>query len=219
MVLLPTLPAVLITPYIGVIIGAIFHFFSLLARVFVSEEISPSKTWLRLIFRFFGSIFEGLYGILGLLCVYISIAWIAGTLGYADLLYQLPSVILSLIVGLEYCWNVWLKKGARSLLLLMILGILGLLYLFIIYIPSLDVISDGAARTGYVIGGVIVLYILWSMGDEIFGDKVKKSPLWNGDRFSKKFLTWTFDLVLWILLVTEFLFKLIGSSLLQYWIL
>jgi hypothetical protein len=208
---------VIITPYVSLFIGAVFHLLLFLIRLVIPEEFKPENQIIRFIFRFIQSIFMGIYGALSLICIYASVTWIGGALGYVDIWYHIPSVILGLIIGVEYFLGVFLAKGSRSLLVIGLLAIGGICYLFIFYVPPFDRLSGASLGVAYVVGGIIVLIILWSILDELIGQKLNYPPLWtyNSDFYKKKM--WIVDLILWILIIIELLFKIIGTSMIQYW--
>lgn len=210
---------VIITPYIVLFIGAVFHLLLVLIRLIIPEEFLPVNKIIRIIYRFIQSIFIGIYGILGIICLYTSITWIGGVIGFSDIWYHIPSVILGIIIGIEYFGVAYLIKGSRTLMGIGIIAVASVIYLFVYYIPPLDRISQAAIVASYVLGSVIVLTVIWTILEELMGDKSNFKPLWSLKPNVYKKYIWPIDLIIWIAVIIELLFKMIGSSTIQFWLI
>lgn len=152
-----------LTPYIGVIMGLLGHFLLLLYSIWLKKyeaepKIVESKLW-----KFFKGIIQILYMFLSILMIDLSIFWLFGQWIYDDWQYQLPSVLISLIFGLQYLWGTVFRSMSRYKLI--IFGYLAISTIIIIhwYIPQNMPVKQSFEAISFPILSALMLYSLFAL--------------------------------------------------------
>ena len=107
-------------PFIGIQIAAIMqtiymvflaysHFIGTNQLNLKRERENPIIILIKFVYLMLNIIFRALFGLLSVLLVDFSAGWLLGAWDYTDWKYQLPSAILSLIIGIQYIYKVYIK--------------------------------------------------------------------------------------------------------------
>ena len=208
----------LISPYVTAYSGAICYTFMMLSYVWWSGGYSPNYSAIGYVEQGTRTVLRVLYGFVGLLCLDASILWLFGSWGYADWRFQLPSVIIGLIIGVEYLGDtLFVKPNRVPVLFLGILAGVAELYVIHVYIPSLTNIYWGLTvifivpvitAVIFLVGGALVS--IYRRKHESIGDR---PPLWDFSTKYDKIFTKRVDILLWIICMLEAMLKFGGTSL------
>ncbi len=125
-----------LSPYIGAIMGLLGHFLLLLYSLWLKKFENEPKIIENKIWKYFKGIIHLFYMYMAILMIDLSVFWIAGQWIYDDWQYQLPSVMISMIFGIQYLWGSIFRSFSRYKL--MIFGYLSISTLIILhwYIPQ-----------------------------------------------------------------------------------
>ncbi len=193
--------------------AAIFQSLMMVVFVIVPKEHKSDKK----AFEFAQNFGLGLYFLFGLIFLDTGICWLAGQWMYADWRFQLPSVILLIIIGIQYCFSAMLIKPRITDLIFFAVASPIVLSLIHIHLTLVDDLKDGVI---YVLGIILVLQVVyvifWGLNrfiDKKPSRKDKKKYLWDFSKQFRRIFNRTSNIVLWAVMMTEALLKLVGSSL------
>ena len=178
------------------------------------------------------------YFLFGFLYVHTAISWLSGVWIYEDIAYQLPAVILVLIMGIYYIVGFMLLKPRLLEIIWVYVGMAFFLIMIHLVLPIVADLRDWVEITLILLIAMEVLYpiILYAsrtlfkkMESEILeksGEKRNElnkgqlliyylnKQLWKKsidlNKLSMRIFNWT----MWALLCVESLFKLFGTSIL-----
>lgn len=177
---------------------------------FKKENSNPSY-FSHIIFRLIGGIYFGLLVVISIMLLDIALFWIMGAWTYADWRFQLPNVILIVLIALNFLgWSIFRKFTVLDLIYLFIVIIVIELFFHVI-IPSIVVMSIVIEDWLAI---VLILLILSYIPVNLlkFSNKlvIKVECTINQKRiFSPKF-----NFILWILATIQSILTLSGYSIL-----
>jgi hypothetical protein len=164
--------------------------------------------------KYFG--YSGFF-LFGTLYLHTGISWLTGQWTYIDWRFQLPSVILIILVGIIHIIGFMLLKPRIFDLIYCIISVGILLILIYIILP---IVVDLIIWTIIALATVIILQWIYPF----LRMKIRMSErTWLNKRLWKKSVnlnkkSWmVFNWVLWGFLTAESLFKLSGLSLFLWW--
>lgn len=102
-----------LNPFIAIQIAAILQTGLVAILVLQLESFQPQKHSIQLLYSFLKKFVKGVYGIISILLIDISISWFLGVWNYLDWRFQMPSAILSFIIGVEYFIYAFFRKGVH----------------------------------------------------------------------------------------------------------
>lgn len=159
----------------------------------------------------------GLCFFFGLVFIDTSISWLAGQWTYADWRFQMPSVLLCLVVGVQYVVGSFLVKPKISDIVFVVISgiIMGIL------VHGYTLTNDlRHSMTVIVIGMLILIFCylgIWAL-DKYLESKSeswrnKNKTLWDIRASFKKIFNRKVNVILWAVLIVEIYLKVLGSSL------
>jgi hypothetical protein len=209
-------------PFIGMIIAVFSHIPFLIVLIFTQVPYFHKESKLplptpNLLFRLLTGLFFGLFIVLSLLLFDIGLSWIFGAWTYADWRFQLPSVILILLIATNFIgWIVFRKFSVFDLLYVVIASIVLIIFLHIA-VPSNPVM--GITLEAMIIPVLLVLIVSYI---PLYLIKTKKISI---NSFKDLVKTVEFDIrkkilfsplvnfLVWILATAQTLLILTGYSL------
>ena len=165
---------------------------------------------------------EAFLAIFGVLFLDISLFWLFGSWSYVDWRFQLPSVIITLFIGLQYYFVILFRKGNIADILFSIICPLALAFFLHWWVPAIPVmalrIEDGIA---ILIGSLFLLYIGFHIiQDLIF--KLSKSKrrseryFWDIRSQLNKIFNRKLTSIIWILACIQGMLLFNGYSLFSF---
>lgn len=113
-----------LNPFIAIQIAAVMHTGLMVVLVLQLESLQPRKSSTIFLYKYLKKTIKGIYGIFGFLLIDISVTWFSGVWTYLDWRFQMPSAILSLIIGVEYFIYAFYRKGVHINIIFSILVII-----------------------------------------------------------------------------------------------
>ncbi|MHA1683750.1 MAG: hypothetical protein ACTSUE_22620 [Promethearchaeota archaeon] len=212
-----------LNPMVGIHILALVQtiFFAIYATV--PKNAQPRRKMGKRTLSFFRHLGIGALSTAGVLFVDMGLMWFFGGWTLADWRFQLPSVILLIIVGLQYILAAALIKG--TVIDLGFIAGVATLFIWVIHIslPANDVMGEFIKDMApYLFGAPIVVYLAIAAIKAYFIERRMESNehkrmarfTWDYGEKIKKFYGRKTNLVLWILAVTQSFLAFFGYSIL-----
>jgi hypothetical protein len=199
-------------PYLIPIIGAVLHALIIVSYVWFSEEYTPDNRKKEILFSGFRFVFYSIYLFIGIILLHTSIMYISGQWIYADYAYQLPSVILGIIIGIEYVIGTLFLKPKKKTLILGIVSILTFIIMIHGYFAYTPRLKASFGDLIWVWVGCVVIGILGGIKN-YKSDKEVQKPLWDITPSFKKIYSRKINCIIWVIAVIETVLKFFGSSL------
>ncbi|MBD3351200.1 MAG: hypothetical protein GF364_06915 [Candidatus Lokiarchaeota archaeon] len=229
-------------PYLISLIGAVCQTLRFLARIWLPSEDEAQQIEkrnpfiLNVLNQFVNGIGQGLLFLFGVIMFDSALSWILGQWVYTDWRYQLPSVVLGLILGLQFVFDTLLKKPEKLELIFASVLIAGQIYFIHFYSAILENLKDQFTLALVYLSVLAVCYAIFSTVQYIIrniskteqkkqksknqnqqndSDISRKTPkyLWNIEEKYNKIFTLKWDIILLIIITIEAMLKLYGTSL------
>ncbi|MHA1700294.1 MAG: hypothetical protein ACTSWN_15735 [Promethearchaeota archaeon] len=217
-----------INPMIGIFIAAITQTVFLTVTLISSlqkEKIKRFKPHQKKVFDFFQFFGIGTMYNFGFLFVDIGGSWLLGNWSMSDWQFQFPSVILLILIGLEYVLILFMHKSS---ILDVIFGAISAITTIIFihwWVPSHGAVMGEPLKKYFplIIGVLIGIYVFIGLfkalilekKDQNRKEKHKKLPItWNNTEKLKKIFNIKVNLILWALVVIQNMLILHGLSIL-----
>ena len=149
-----------VSPYIGAIIGLLGHTLLLLYSIWFKKFEENTKIIEHKVWKYLKGVFYIFYMFLGILMVDLAVFWLLGQWTYADWRYQLPSVLISLVFGIQYLWGTLIRSLDRYKLLIFSYLLIFTLILLHWYLPANMPIKKSFDIIWLPIFSCIVIYTL-----------------------------------------------------------
>ncbi len=204
-----------ISPYLTNYFAFVVQTFIVISYIWFSKDFKwPKNKFSQAFLKFFKRFFFALYFFFGILMVDSAVIWISGQYGYADWRFQLPSVLISLILGLQYLITTFWIKPTKFDLGYSITFISVFIGLMRFYLPGPFNLRFRAEFSIMIAFGIIFLYPMGKfVGDLISRKKEENRYLWDiGDSMYNLFNR-KFNIIFWIIAMIEAMLKFAGSSL------
>jgi hypothetical protein len=156
-------------PYLISVVTPILQILLLIRYIWWPSAPDPSDNdylWKNVLYQLFRGIFRYLYFFVGVLLLDISIFWLLGQWTYADWRFQLPSVILGLLVGGNYCIRILFEKPKVPVLLFALAIIAGQLYFYHWYLPSFELFRPHLSELTWLLIGGLAISLLYGIVKE-----------------------------------------------------
>ncbi len=213
-----------LNPFIVLDLVAVSQTIVVLVLLFVPKGYRPTGERAKQIYQFVRHFFHGLAGLGGILFLDIAIMWLAGSWTQTDWAFQLPGVLLLLIIGMEYLFMGLLRDGFLPDLLYGIATALTFVLFLHWWIPQDPVMSEKLEGylpvvLGIVFGGYIVVALwktLWSVsqrGDDENPVKGEKLVVFDLRTPLERIFNRPLNIVLWILATIQSILSFSGYSL------
>jgi len=202
------------SPYLIAYIVFVIQTFIVASYVWFSKDYEPPQKGLwALGYRFWKHLFYGFYFTFGVIVMDTALMWCLGQWTYRDWSFQLPSVILGLVLGIQYLIATILKKPTKIDLGYAITVILTILLLNHLYIPRPGRMVTSSAM--FIMVSVALIVILPFIKEiERFSSKNNEPPaVYDITNNLHKIFSRKFNIAFWIIATMEAMLKFAGSSL------
>ncbi|TFF95003.1 MAG: hypothetical protein EU544_03715 [Promethearchaeota archaeon] len=204
------------SPYLMLYIGAIIQSLMLASWVIAPQNFKTENPKLALIYEFFMKLGFVTTFLFGIVFLDTAIFWLANQWIYADWRFQLPTVILLLILGFQYVFGSFFVNPKLSDLLYGIGAIVAILIYLHFIVPLGRLRTTVVQFVGVLIVLMVVYLLLWgilSYLDRKSRFSGKNRELWDITEKAQQIFSRKFNLVLYIIILMEVWLKLFGSSL------
>jgi hypothetical protein len=221
-------------PFISIQIAAIMQTIIVASYIFIKkdrEQEIPHRMN-SLVKIFLKQLVAGIFCFGGIFLFDTAFMWIIGGWGWQDWRYQLPSVILLLIVGIEYVW-VSMFSGKFNWINFSYVISVFITYEVIMrwYIPTIDVMSLRISRVFLPLILISIgVYWLISLGRLVNNivkghkeNKIKNTKeeqrfeFWYLNFIEKKIFSRWLNIIVWILSLIQAMLVFNGYSLFSFW--
>ena len=216
-------------PFLGTHLALLFQTIGLIFYILIPKDYLPKNSAAVRLYRLLKSFGLAIFFLFSIMFVDIAVMWLANAWTYADWRFQLPSVIIILVIGVEFLGYILLSRP-RVVDLLYFAGSYALYaYYFHAYVSQFEVMSlyiEG--KVMYIFGAIIlvgipVIYGRPDKSSNIHMENEKKvhaksgspwkRPLWDLEKYYHKiYQNWVIGL-LWLLALLQSILTLNGYSL------
>jgi hypothetical protein len=214
-----------LNPLIMIQICAVAQTFITAVLAIVPKDGKPPSEKAAVALVFFKTFGFSAAGVLGVLFLDTGIAWLAGTWGFSDWRFQLPSAVLLVVAGGQYIVAGLLKRGTWVSIAYLASVVVTMLLFMHWWVPTFVVM--GSILEG---GLPVVLGILIGLGAPVAAFQAfqvnQKSHLvtreqklaWDVETRLAPFCNRWSNLVIWVLVVIQGILIFSGYSLLTFWV-
>jgi hypothetical protein len=207
-----------LNPFVGIQIAALLQTLLLAGLILGLDQVKPNGSLGKSLLQGLGS---GFYTIFGLLFLDIAVLWLAGAWTYADWRFQLPSVILILVLGLFYLIKTEFAHGRiiNFIVVALISLILGLFLHW--WVPRFEVMGLILEQfLGLMVGIFLVVLILLNVMIIVLEQRGSQNFMvkrhWDIEPALKKIYTRKIHIILWLLSVMQAMLTFLGYSLFSF---
>ncbi|MBD3351854.1 MAG: hypothetical protein GF364_10245 [Candidatus Lokiarchaeota archaeon] len=208
-----------LNPFVGVQLAAVLQLIAMIIWTGEFHKIRIPNKNIEKVFTFFKEFFYNLFGLIGILFIDISISWIIGSWSYADWRFQLPSVLLIFILGIEYTLYCYFQKGSLLKMIYAILASLTLTLFIHWWVPLEPVMGPRIENNILIILGILLaVYAVISIIHVIVnGNNHRKRTFlrdyWDITQKLQKIFNIKVNLIIWILVTIQAMLCYFGYSL------
>jgi len=207
-----------LNPFVGIQIAALPQTLLLVGLILGLDMLKSQKSPIIWILQ---GLAAGLYTIFGLLFLDIGLLWLAGAWTYADWRFQLPSVVLILILGFYYLVRSMFAHG-RVVNIAFVICVSVVVGLFLHWwVPQFEVM--GVPLESYLVIiiaafviAIIALNIILNVLARRESNSILVRSLWDIETPLRKVYRPTVHVILWGLAVSQGILTYLGYSLLSF---
>jgi len=152
------------SPYIISLIGASLQALLLIGLLWFPITDPPKNITNQKILFLLKNIITFVYAFFGMMVFEMAFIWLLGPWGYADWRYQLPKVILGVVIGVEFMWGYLSRAKWYDFIALGISTIIYLLFLFV-YLPSYYYFRPYFGNFTWILLGGLLFVLICSLFD------------------------------------------------------
>jgi len=211
------LPIFTFSPYLTLLFATVFQMIMVMGFILAPNDYTTDKRGKNAAYNVFMQVGFGLYFLFGIFFIDTAVFWLIGQWTLADWQFQLPAVILLLIIGVQYVIGAWLINPTKFDLIFF--GISVPLLLILLHIVPGYIITD-IENSLYVTLGVMILTVIIYViikSKIILPQNATPKYKWNITAGYKRIFNRKYNVVLYIFLAAESILKILGSSLLIDW--
>lgn len=206
------------SPYLVTYSSAALLLLFIVSRVWFPKDFVPEHKILRYIYKIFQNIFLGSYFLFGIISLDASILWLFGFWEYTDWMFQLPSVILGLLIAPQFILRIGFEKPKLVDFLLGATVISIVVYIFHFNTPEPGSMIGSFINTLTICTVVVIVYrflleISGILSDKRKDHKILGKPLWDISDQLDRIYSFKINIILTIFVSLEASLKMIGSSL------
>ena len=200
------------SPTVSVLFAGIFQTLLLISYVLAPQNFKTKNRKLQGSHTFFMHLFFCLYFLFGIIFFDAAILWLMGQWMYSDWRFQLPAVILILIIGIQYIVGSMFINPKLGNLIFAICSIVVVLLMIHVIIPLMT-LWEGTYLILRIFFFLLIFYIILNYY------MYKKNPekitreLWDWTKKFQKIFSRKFNIILFCILMVEVWLKLFGTSL------
>lgn len=210
-----------LSPYLSTYMLAGLQVLLLLSRIWFPKDFMPEHRVLRYFYKLFQDIFLGTYFLFGIISLDTAISWLIGSWVYSDWQFQLPSVLLALVIAPQYIIGVGFKKPRVSQLILGLVTVGVIIYLFHFVTPTTGSMIDSFAFVFILLNVISIIYgIAVDLLDIIAHKRITsinkaadENYLWDISAKFNNFYSIKVNAFLTVIIAGEAMLKIMGSSL------
>ena len=107
------LPIFTFLPLVTLLFAAIFQMAMVIGFVLAPDDYTTDKRGKNAAYNIFMQLGFGTFFLFGVFFIDTAVFWLLGQYTYADWMFELPAVILLLIVGVQYLVGAWLVNPTK----------------------------------------------------------------------------------------------------------
>jgi hypothetical protein len=202
-----------LSPYIGAMMGLLGHFLLLIYAIWLKKYEAEPKIIENKLWKYFKGIFHLCYMFLSILMIDLSIFWLFGQWIYDDWQYQLPSVLISLIFGIQYLWGALFRSLSRYKIIIFSYLAISTMIIMHWYIPQNMPVKQSFEAISFPIFSALAIISLFAL----IGLKYSKiyhfeKELANFSNGYEKIFTEIYNWICFFIVLLEVWAKLRGTS-------
>ena len=186
--------------------------------ILAPNDYTTNKRGKNAAYNIFMQVGFGLYFLFGVFFIDTAVFWLIGQWTLADWQFQLPAVILLLIIGVQYVFGAWLINPTKFDLIFF--GVSVPLLLFLLHIVPGYIITDIEDSLYVTLGIMILMVIIYVIikSKMIIPQNANPKYKWDITVKYKIIFNRKYNVALYIFLAAESVLKILGSSLFIDWV-
>lgn len=203
-------------PYLMLYFAAIIQTFIVVSFIVAPQNYKAKNKIVEIIHSFFMHLGFTFMFLFGILFIDTALAWLFGQWVYADWRFQLPAVLLILIMGIQYVVGSMFVNPRISTFIYSVVAIIVVLLGIHVYIPSMDLRASvvNFLMLLFILQGIyLLIWVIDIILDEKTAWEEKNKDLWDVSPQFQNIFTRGFNIIIWIIMLVEVWLKLFGSSL------
>ncbi|MHA1730308.1 MAG: hypothetical protein ACTSU5_00100 [Promethearchaeota archaeon] len=214
-----------LNPYIGLELALVLQTAYLAFLVAFPEGYEPKSPRFKLLFRLARGLLGVFPAVFGVLFVDIAVTWLLGAWTFVDWPFQLPSVVLLLLLGIQYCAITMFRRGNPFDVAYAVAAVAAFVTFIHWWVPRFAVMGPqmegglpvvlGALVGGYV--AVALLKVATLENPFRDGEGARLKYWWDARDFTRKVFSRRVNAVLWLFALVQGMLLYGGYSLLAFW--
>jgi len=202
------------SPYLTLFFATLFQLIIVIGFILAPKNYAPTTKIKRIEYNVFMQLGFGLYFLFGVFFIDTAIFWLIGQWTWADWMFQLPAVILLLIIGVQYLIGAWLINPTKFDLIYF--GFSIPLMLFLIHFMTGYIITNLRLALGIVLGVIILMVLFYTVvkSKMTLSERTPPKYKWNYTKQYQKIFNRKYNVILYVFLTAESFCKILGTSLL-----